>query len=321
MNPTYLSEVLYGNYPTYSEDRLSQIFSATFNHSAEFRRTVATFLTTNPLKNATASTQVFYPVGQEGAQIDILLSSRKKARIVIENKIDAQLTHGQLKKYDRISDLNHCNKYCFVKHYQKIARFPTWWNILYWGDFYVSLKAQKNLDFLSHNFINILEEYGMDRPEKIAKNDIQTLASALYQIRYKDKPNFAYSDPIFENLVILKKFMEDTFRRASKEPILLKRAGKAFRAKFRVSWWYEEKKKGKEWLWIGCEVTLRKQYNNIDAFGAALLLYDKQKKYKLLAYVNRKDKEDWEEEHYRRREINCSEFENMAIKFWIKKLK
>jgi hypothetical protein len=319
---SYLKESLHGDYAMGSEDRLSQIFSASFNHSDVFRKAVFQFLNISTKLPSKSVTQNHHLSRGESAKLDILLSSSSADCIVIENKINAPLTNHQLKKYDHITKTKHCQKYCFVKHYKIVAEVLGGWRIRYWGDFYISLLTLKEIDFVTANFIEILKEYGMERPHLIKKTDLKALSRALHIIRFKDKPMLTFNGPTFETIVTFKMFLEDVFRKAAKEPILKKKAGKSFRPNMRVSWWYEEKKKGKEWLWIGCGVKLQKAYNEIKSFGAALILYDKENKYDAIVYVEGTDG-NWclPIEYYPKKDINCLEFEKMALKYWSKKLK
>lgn len=121
---------------------------------------------------------------------------------------------------------------------------------------------------------------------------------------------------------MFKVFLEDILRKASKELILLKRAGKKFRSTLKVSWWYEEEKKGKQWLWIGCDAGLQVSYKGIKSFGAAFLLYDKLGKYDVVAYVTDIDN-TWRDDmfYYPRKDLEFLKFENEAIKYWSRKLK
>jgi len=322
MKTPYLNEVLHGDYLMGREDRLSQIFSASFNHSPLFRKATLKFFNIKSFRLLSSLTQQQYFINESPAIIDILITSKNLNFIVIENKVDAPLPRNQLKKYDQIPEIKNCKKYCFIKHYKSISEIRKGWNLCYWGDFYILLISLRKHDFITNNFIEILKEYGMDRPSKIKMTDLQDLVKALYKIRYEDKPGFTYDRPIFETLVDLKRFFTDVFRKASKEPILYKRAGKSFRPKLRVSWWYEDKKLGKEWIWIGCETKLIKPYKKVKSFGAALTLYENDSKYRLVAYVTQID-DFWREQHvdYPKKDLNCSEFENMAIEYWNKVLK
>lgn len=324
MKSSYLTEALYGNYTMEGEDRISQIFSASFNHSVIFQRAVMQFFNLSFQAELHSDTQITYTVNDRPAKLDILIKKSNSNLIVVENKIDAPLTKQQLSKYDKVSAIKKCKKYCFVKHYKTISEISKTWNICYWGDFYIRLVSLEEKDFVTNNFIAILKKYDMERPSVIKKTDLKNLSKAFHSIRYENRPHFNYNQPIFEAVVDFKKILEDIFRKAAKHDIILKRTGKTFRPSMHFSYWWEDVdiKKGKELLWIGCQAKMVKPHNKIDRFGAALLLYNKSEKYDIVAYVgNAGDSWDDDMYYFPKKDLNCLEFEHEAIKYWSRKLK
>src|SRR5688572_14452767 len=103
MEDQYLIEAIKGNYENHSEDRLSQIFSASFNHSEVFRQRVCEFFGCPSLCEAACCTQQPYLAGKARARIDMLIRSRSnRPLVVVENKLEAGFAPDQLKRYDRI---------------------------------------------------------------------------------------------------------------------------------------------------------------------------------------------------------------------------
>jgi hypothetical protein len=247
MGETYFSEALDGGYKYGSEDRLSQIFSASFNYSKVFRQGVSGFFKLGRLGQAASVTQRQYRVRKGRAKLDILLHNQKGEPLAaIENKIEAPLKRKQLKKYNSIDEIKGCPKICFVKYYKGKSDLQNQWDIRYWGDFYLHLVSMKARDEFTDHFMATLKEYGMERPSEIKKAELIMLARALHSIRFLDKPFISNSGPTFETLVTLERFLEDLFRKAAKDQILQDRAGKKFRPNMKVSWWYIKKKKGKQ---------------------------------------------------------------------------
>lgn len=321
MFTSYLTEALYGNYNFLGENRLSQAFSSSYNHSVLFQKAVMDFFDLKFQRSLKSETQYAFPKYKNPALIDILIFNRNRTHIVIENKIDAPLTRHQLHKYDKITEIRRCKKICFVKHYKSVVELKDNWSVRYWGDFYIHLEMLKEKDFVIANFIELLKEYGMERPSVILKKDLKSLATTLKKIRFDNKPDFIVKSSEFETMLAFKLMMEDVFRKAAKETVLTKRAGKTFRAKMSFSWWYDKNKKVKEWLWFGCQTTLKKEYKGIKNFGAALLLYDENEKYDVVAYISEQSGDWIDYKCYPKKDLNCLDFESMAIKFWKLKLK
>lgn len=114
---SYLAEVLKGNYGNYSEDRLSQIFSATFNNSTFFKRAFlhTISITKIPEFNKLISkTQMNFGSSNEDARIDIIIYKDNRPFIIIENKVESPLTKSQIIKYNKIKQLNKCKKVALV---------------------------------------------------------------------------------------------------------------------------------------------------------------------------------------------------------------
>lgn len=160
----------------------------------------------------------------------------------------------------------------------------------------------------------------MDSPFVIKRRDLKQVAKAMHSIR-SDKPLFSCRTPIFETLVDLKKVFEDVFQRAGAKAVLRKGAKKAFRPGVWVGYWWNEKRKGMQRLWIGCETELAKPRNGVKKFGVAFLLYDKGDTYDLVAYVEERD--GWRENMmtYAKKDVNCGQFGDQAIKYWARMLK
>jgi hypothetical protein len=264
-------------------------------------------------------------VGRARATLDILIhTQRQKALVAVENKIDDRLKQLQLGKYSRIKEVKCCDKYCFVKHYYPASTTTADWDLRYWGDFYLHLAPLIGTDIVTDNFITVLEDFGMVKPHKITGSNLKALATALHRVRFDGEPEFTYKTPSFETLAILKTFLEDLFKRAAEDTVLRKRAKKKFRPSMYVSYWWEDEKKKRttQWLWIGCESKLAKPYKGVTSFSAALLLTDKPEKYSLVAYFTNLEGHFREPMlEYKRKDIDCLEFQKEAMGYWTKFLK
>jgi hypothetical protein len=244
--------------------------------------------------------------------------------IVVENKIDEELTPVQLKKYNRIDAIRKCQKVCFVKHYKAVSAVQDGWDIRYWGDLFVHLVPLSGTDSVIDDFLAILKEYNMVRAHKITKAMLKNLARALHQVRFEDEPKMSYNTAAFETLSVLKMFLEDLFRKAAEHETLNKRARKKFRPSMSISYWFEgDKPKGRKWLRIGCEAKLTKPHKGIQSFAAALIFYGTPEKYDLVAYATKAQSAYWCEPvyYYPKKDVVCGEFSDKAIKYWAKLLK
>jgi hypothetical protein len=98
MNETpFLETAIHGRYAASSEDRLTQVFVASFNSSVSVRRAVGALLLIPNAATLKATPQVHDGAGR----IDVVLHRESKEICRIENKIDAPLTLCQMRRYAR----------------------------------------------------------------------------------------------------------------------------------------------------------------------------------------------------------------------------
>ena len=274
MDDKYLLEALKDRYGHGTEDRLTQLFAASFNQSEAFRLLVGDFFGQKYLANARCSTQQFYLAGKARAILDIVLHDTEgRPLVLIENKVNIDIEKRQPQLYNRIEGLQDCRKrYCFINGYISEPAMAGW-QVRYWRDFYQRLIATRGTDEITDNFLSILEDYSMAKPYRIAAGHLKALAKALNALRYKERPSFEYKSPGFETLGTLKNFLEDLFARASTKATLQKRAGKRFRPRMCVQYWWEEKKpEGYQRLLLGCEARLAKPRNGIHSLWCSRAL-------------------------------------------------
>jgi hypothetical protein len=262
-------------------------------------------------------------------RIDVVFRSRQcELLLLLEVKVDAQFGTGQLDKYGQSNELAKCpNRHCLIKEGKFGTNLSRDWKTHYWRDFYMHLASQRAPDARIIDFLAILKDYGMDSPVIIRREDLRSLSKALHHLRFTAKPNFSFDNRSFETLVDLKKLFEDTFRRAAKQALVRKRAGKAFRPKMTVSyWWHTDKNAGAmKWLWVGCSIYFRRAFKGIKGLGAALTLTDKAGEFDLQAYVFDEAEEWCEDQHYyvhpRRKDVRCAEFTAKALDHWSRALR
>jgi hypothetical protein len=277
MADNYLSEALHGDYGHNSEDRLTQIFCAAFNHSEPFRQHVGKFLGCDRLRLSKCETQKYFE-GREAGRIDIAIHARGgQLQAVIESKLECKLTSLQLQKYNKIEEVGRCRqKFCLAKKYEFPLADADGWEIKYWSDFRLFLMNSRiKKDSVIGDFMAILRGHGMEIPSKINRADLRTLANIFHNMRFEKEPSFIAKSSAFEALLAINLMLEDLLRAAVKTRAIKDRVGKNFRPGMRIeSWIWGEKEKGAmQPLWIGCSVSLPKPHRKLRGFGAALLFY------------------------------------------------
>jgi hypothetical protein len=321
----YLAELIYGEDANDSENRLSRIFSATFNHSAPFRKAILGLLQERYFPTSTASTQVSYRAKGEKCVIDILLKHKNKTLAIIENKIDATLTAAQLKIYNQIRELKNVRKrFCFVKSTNPGQVFPASWEIIYWHDVHSLLLKKCPNDFFSQNFVEILEEHKMITPQKITKTELTKLAKLIHQLRYAKKPDMVLDSQVFETANKFNAMLGELWIMAKKDDLIRKRIGHDFRCSPFLGWWSPEEApiRGHHWnAWMGGILTLAKAQKKIKSISTGLWFSEDPGWYKIRSDALDKNAEwvgEWKE--YKKRDIVFADWSKQVLSFWRRKL-
>lgn len=324
----YLKEILTGNYSNYNEDRLSQIFSASFNNSILFKRL---FFSTARVKhksltNYSSQTQINYSLKEEEARIDIIIYYKDKPVLIIENKVDAPLTMNQIRKYSRISELSKCRKIAIVKHYFESFSRSYGWEILHWVDFYVLFKrkyergiSNKIDHYIISNFLEHLELMNMARVNKISKGDLINFSNAIHKIRTDGKPSISLVNKnVFETGTQLLSFMEEIIDLAHQDPKLVKSVGRNFRFSPRLEYWYLGEVSKNNNLMLVVSITLKKPIKNVKTLGTGFFFYNKTpNKYATITFANDSNGGDFiREKEYLKKEIVFDEYAKHVISTW-----
>jgi hypothetical protein len=202
----FITQSLDGDYGSFSEDRLTQLAAASFNHSRVFRVCFLKFLRArdaNKAINARAETQ--RPVWRNGerGRLDMVVKRGHRTVAIVENKVDAPLLSRQLKFYNEVPELKSAKKIALVRHYFETQGFDANWRVLHWRDFYLVLRARvdgpKSIPptdkFVLRSFIEYLEAANMHTPTRIAKRDMKDLARMLRGLRYASETQFRWIAP------------------------------------------------------------------------------------------------------------------------------
>ena len=319
----YLSELIYGDYANSSEDRLSQIFSASFNHSPVFQKAILRLMELSCRPHYSSETQDVYDVGGEKCKIDISLKFKNKPHVIIENKIDAPLFARQLRTYNRIQALQNVKKFSIVKAYKPEEDYPSNWQIIHWHDIHELLKRECSDDFICRNFIEILEEHNMMVPKRITRAELRGLAEGLHYIRESRQPSFALSGNVFETIIKYKAMLNEIWSMAKRDDIIRRRVGKNFRCAPGVSSWTDgDIPRGGRWfLCLWWNVRLLSKRKGIRFIDTGIYLRKRKGLFDITAGV-RDNSGTWiEHVNYRKKDLVFADYAKQVISFWRRKLR
>lgn len=301
----YLIEATAGDYKSCNEDRLTQIFSASFNSSNLFKQI---FLNRIGVKKFTASelrivTQ--YAISDKDSRFDITIWCNKKIVAVIENKVDAPLSSMQIKKYDGINQIKNSKKIVLVKYFFGDFEVINQWEVIHWSDIFAEYKKMfdKGIsnpvdNFIISSFIEYLEFNNMARVSKITAKDLKDFATAVYKIRDDNNPYLALSNKnFFEAGTWITSMFEEIIELARKESIIVESSGKNFRCAPYISWWYPEEKLKHNHLSINIELVLTSPINKFKVLGTGIFFYSKRELYSITTYAQYKRNSEFIKEY------------------------
>src|SRR5579871_2116072 len=192
----FLGTVIHGRYAASSEDRLTQVFVASFNSSVSVRRAVGNLLSIPNAANLEATPQVHDGPGR----IDVVLHRESKEVCRIENKIEAPLTLRQMRQYAR--KLNGHRKptrvVALVKRYPADASVLSQFDVFRWSSL-DRLLARNDLNptlrdgFVSLNFHRHLQDLGMAKVDHIPLASLLDLGKAIHSLRNDRLPGHSLS--------------------------------------------------------------------------------------------------------------------------------
>jgi hypothetical protein len=326
----YLLEAISNGYKFNSENRLTQVFCATFNNSSIFRKIFASFVKMKLPSNSYATTQTRYLLkNDENGILDIAIYKKNSEHplLIIENKIEADLTFEQLKKYNKLVGINKVKKIAIVKYFFLDIDQRLNWSVYRWSEFYEhimkkldKLKIPPLHEFIISNFLDYLKEIGMSSILSIAKNDLSLLAEILYQMRCNNKPLCCIRKEPFKVASYYIQMLEDIVFNMHADPIIHKRLAKRLVFSPWLSGWYDDEKTEKRKnLWIGFEIQLAKPYNRIHRIGTAIHFYNNSKSnYQIIACVQDKEGDYLHQTKYPVGDLIFEKYRSQVITFWRK---
>jgi len=288
----FVTQALTGNYDPLSENRLTQLTAASFNHSAVFRRCFLEFLGVRKGRTTTncrALPQQSIWRRRELGHLDLEITRGGRTVAIVENKVDAPLRARQLRFYAGGPRLKSAKKIALVQNYFDFTEGAGEWDVLHWRDFYLVLCACLDREKLAHatdtdtfilqNFKEYLETAHMHAPTVITKTDLNDLALMLHGLRYPDKTKFKtihLKDTVFQTAADWIRMMESIFEDSQ----LMSRLNKAARKQYRFTpciFHWDEVNKGKDtktfpWISIQWEITFSKPCGKTKAVGLGLFV-------------------------------------------------
>lgn len=282
----YLVEAIRKDYETLYEDRLSQVFTASFNHSEIFRKLFLKFIGYPFTKTLYALTQRSFNSGGKSVRIDVCIFDKQEKEspvVIIENKIEAPFTLKQLKTYNRVRQLARAQKVALVKHYFDPLPEEVGWKVYHWTDLHercldiIKKVEKKQIDsFIIQNFLDYLEELQMSKVRLIKGADLKELAKAIHKIRNVDEPYFHLNKSIsvFQTANDYLTMLEQIVDMARQEKLITKRIGRSFRFSPWIGSWWKDEEKTKANVWIGVELDLSKKFKKISSIGTGIEFND-----------------------------------------------
>jgi len=331
----FLATAVHGRHECYSEDRLTQIFVASFNSSRNIRRAVGKLLSIPEAEAAKlkATSQVHDGAGR----IDVVLHSETEEVRRIENKIDAPLTKSQMRRYALNGNGKKMRVVAFVKRYPAEAAVLKEFGVFRWS-FLDRLLGIEKLDstntdgFVSINFHQHLKDLGMAKVDSISLAELRDLAKALHTLRTKPYPYLSLSRTnFFETATNVFSICQDAIEEARKDPELRERIGTAFRFNPEISYVVNEDDGRKKLtaVLLTARIMLKKPVNDIKSIQAGIAIAIGAQELTKFAIGTWFMDPDWhytteifakEATHQVKRELQADDFVRFCLKRWRKKL-
>jgi hypothetical protein len=321
-----------------NEDRLSQIFSATFNNSRIFQKLFLKFIKL-PFKKLhfICETQNHYPGMAKDSRTDIEIFIQaqytKKHFILVENKVAAHLYTDQLKQYNAVKELLPCKRrIALTRENYEPKPFEGWINKT-WGDFYAFLmKFRPNIInhktdlFIIDNFLEYLEENDMEKITKISRNEVCLLSKFLFNARYEKIPAMQVLNISEKNIFTIASHVysifDDIGRDTSNMEIIVKRTRTKIRPHPHLGYEEDNKQSERKLLWLGLIIELPKDYKNIH-FLCSGIVFNNNKKGTYRITIGKYDK-FWKilgKTLYNDKGIKLETLKSQTINTWVKWLK
>ena len=291
---SYLAEAMKGGYDYESEDRLSQVFSASFNHSATFRRLFYSFAKIKSLSNPRSITQQCEKHPNNDGRLDICLYDGNALKVIIENKIDAPLYIKQLSGYSKMHP--SAKKIAMVKNFFEPFADRKGWRILHWGDLYRHIVDKRRgspepiVDgFVVDNFLCHMEEVGLKTVTRISRDELTALSRCVHEMR---KPrNFKYSlqTQAFDVATRYLQMIENIIEMSKENDLIRKSVNKNYRFAPWIGNYFSDVKDAHHDMIIFADIRLKRRNHRVANVGTGIFFTkDNSKKVRVVTYWQKK---------------------------------
>jgi hypothetical protein len=326
VNMNYLVEAIHKQYETTDENRLSQVFSASFNNSEVFKKLFLKFIGCPFKKDLSSKTQESFKAGNKNVYIDVCIFDAKgKPVIVIENKIDFPLGQRQLRTYNGLKPLAHAQKMMLVKHHFEPLPQALGWKVFHWMDLYgwysteVAKIVTRDIDrFIIENFLNYLEELQMTKVHLIKGEDLRDMAKAIHAIRNSDEPFLPIGKRVFQAADDYMNMLEQIINKVRQEKTITERLGRNVRFSPWIGCWskkYDTASRGN--VWMGIELRLNKAFKKIFYIDTGIAFNDKvSDEYKICIEAYDKDYNLMRKKTHKNSDLNFDKYAAQVIQTW-----
>lgn len=258
-----------------SENRLTQVFAASFNNSSIVRRVFLKTIGIGYVKECFIETQ---QQSAESSRPDMLLflNNTKTEYCLIESKTESDVSVDQLRRHIEYSKRNgSCKKLILITLH--CANAPQNWISIHWNEVGEKINSelerlkQNSVDcFVAQSFIEFLKEYSYMKPSYITVSGFEIAAEFVNTIRQKKpsktyvgqkKPRKSIVDGIYELARI------SDFFTLVLEMLFETSDFKGKKQKQSLGHWYLNEEKDQAAVTIGKLITVENKRNKISGFG------------------------------------------------------
>lgn len=264
-----------------SENRLTQVFAASFNNSSIVRRVFLKTIGVGYVKECFIETQ---QQSAESSRPDMLLflNNTKTEYCLIESKTESDVSADQLRRHVEYSKRNDsCKKLILITLH--FANAPQNWISIHWNEVgekinsELELLKQNSVDFfIAQSFIEFLKEYGYMKPSYITVSCFKNAAEFVNTIRQKMPHKSKVKDDCVSGEMSIVDGISDLARISDFFTVVLEMFFETCEFKGKhlnqtISHWFlSENKKEKNQTYavtIGKKINMKGKRNKISGFG------------------------------------------------------
>lgn len=283
---SFLSIATDKNFGSNTEDRLTQIVVATFEHSMEFRKI---FMKLLDIKiDVAVLTLATRSANNDNKRPDLVVYNKNKSIAVIECKTLSKLHRRQLRSYHNDAS----NRYILTIYPEAQELVPDGWRRKSWGELLHLIREttvrDKAQQWMIQQVGKYLSELGVIEMSSLTQKDLDKIALFFRGVRFKKYPNIKASSAI-KRLPILEHILVEGFNIVSAEIDAKKYFGKKLRPNMWLSYeWDSIEQQGWPYLQIGLIGLQIVNHREIKQLSIALIMKKETAKATMYATLWRK---------------------------------